>query len=58
MGRDVLYAHEMRDMLLAERIRLAYNGRKASADWGQWAEKFPYENGLLAEIETRLHDHD
>jgi len=57
MGRDVLYFGEMRRMILAENIYNAYRARKASGNWGEWANANPSMARVLAQIEM-INDND
>lgn len=51
MGRETLSAGEVRRMMIAENIVRAYQERKASGDWGTWAQENPGAARLLADIE-------
>lgn len=53
-GQAVLPAREIRKMLVAENILLAYNSRKKSDNWGKWAEEHPDLAKILEDIEVQL----
>lgn len=41
-------------MLSTENIVNAYRSRKASDNWGKWAQDFPRQARMLADIEVEL----
>ena len=58
MGRDELAFHEIQEMLAAENAIDAYLSRKASGDWGKWAQENPRVDALLKQIEIIIHAED
>lgn len=51
MGRGTLYSYEIRRMMLAEKIRTAYDAKEASDDWASWSRDNPAAALLLATAE-------
>lgn len=53
LGRDILSATEIREMIEAEAVVQAYNSRKmyrnadGEQDWGEWALEHPIASRLL-----------
>jgi hypothetical protein len=50
-GRDVFYFGEMRRMVRAENIVVAYQNRKRAKNWAEWSTSNPREAEILAEAE-------
>ena len=48
MGRPMLYAHEIRNFMLAEDVALAYRKNLDAENWAEWASLNPYYAKLLA----------
>jgi hypothetical protein len=54
MGRPILSAGEMRRMAAQENIVTAYQSRKTSENWAEWATKNPSLVSILADVESIL----
>lgn len=55
-GNRVLSFGDARRMITAENIVEAYNDRKRSGNWGEWADKNPAAANLLKHIEMLLNE--
>ncbi len=51
-GRKVLYYGEVRRMIAAENVVLAYLSRKSYENWGKWAQEHPDLEKILNEVEV------
>ena len=56
-GRDVFFHAELKHLLVAENIVIAYKSRKAheasEGGWGEWENKNPILAQILIEIKTQ-----
>ena len=50
-GRKQFYFYELRRLVTAENMVVAYRSRKQSENWAQWANDNPSMARLLAEVE-------
>jgi hypothetical protein len=53
-GRKQLYFREYLEMTATENIIHAYQSRKSSKDWVEWARENPSAARILSEVECRL----
>lgn len=53
-GRKVFNYNEYKKLIVAENIVYAYNSRKQSVNWVEWAQSNPELAQMLAEIEKSL----
>lgn len=56
-GRRQFYYGELRRLIIAENISLAYRSRSASQNWGEWARKYPDLEKILIEAELLCQVH-
>jgi hypothetical protein len=55
-GRDVFHFGEIRRLIYAENIVNAYESRKRSSNWVEWATSHPQLAQILAEAERLYND--
>lgn len=55
-GRDVFYFSEVNRLIYAENIVTAYEGRRQSKNWVEWATSNPVHAAKLAEAEKLFND--
>lgn len=55
LGRRQFYFGELRCLILAENINLAYRSRSRSENWAEWAQKHPDLEQILIEAELLCH---
>jgi hypothetical protein len=51
-GRRILYFGEIRRMIAAENIVTAYLSRRASQNWGKWAQDNPALEKIILDAEV------
>lgn len=56
LGHGTLYSYEIRRMMLAEKVRTAYNSRASAMNFVEWAGSNPQLASLLAQAEAMAQD--
>jgi len=56
MHRPILYFGEIRKMIYAENVALAYRSRKASENHGKWAHDHPQLEKIIINAEMLMKD--
>ena len=53
-GRRTFYFNEYSRLIVAENIAIAYQSRKHSTNWAQWAQDNPVLAKMLTDIEVSI----